>query len=187
MKVKQQSVSILDTSEVIDRVLSGDVDAFADIVEAYEQQIFAMIMKQVGKRELVEELSQETFIRAFRFLKNFKQDSKLSTWLTRIALNTTRSYFSSKRFKQSQLSECLEKAPELKSSYDETAQKEHNMNKVRVAVASLKPKYREVVTLHSFEGKSYAEISEILSIPVGTVGSRMNYALGLIRKQVGRV
>ena len=175
-------------SEIIERVLSGDRQAFSHLVSSYQEQVFSMIMKQVADRVIAEELAQETFIRAYKYLPTFKGNSKFSTWLTRIAINQSHSYFSSKRYKQKLKTKSIEtNSVELQAVEESQEFSASQIEDLRIAISKLKPKYRDVITLVSFEGRSYKEVADILEIPTGTVGSRMNKALHLLRASFGGV
>ena len=87
--------------EVVRQVLAGKRELFQVLVTRYKGQVFSMILRQVGDHAVADDLAQETFVKAYLNLKSFRYESKLSTWLVRIALNTTNSYFSSRRFFQS--------------------------------------------------------------------------------------
>lgn len=167
----------------------GDHAAFAELVDRTKGKVFSIIMRQVRDQSLAEELSQEVFIRAYRGLPNFQQKSSFSTWVIRIALNHSHSYFKSKTFKKSLLKQPLDEL-ELPSSEGETEalrEKMHRAELLRRALGKLGRKYRDVIVLHSLEGKSYAEVAEILEIKTGTVGSRMNQGIKLLQDEIRRL
>lgn len=173
---------------LVAKALEGDSSAFSRLVLPHQQMVFAMIMRQVGNKEVAEELAQETFIRAFKYLKTYKGKSKFSTWLSQIAINHTRKYFTSKRYKKLKKTEPVSELNiELVDKADQADKKiedAQTRNCVRQAVASLSPKYREALQLYSFEGMSYKEISETLEIPIGTVSSRINAAVHKLRLEL---
>lgn len=174
----------LSDETIIRSVLSGAVNAYEELVLRYQPMVFAMIKRQVGDEASAKDLAQETFVKAFRNLKGFRQQSSFGTWVTRIALNTTNTYFSSRRYREGLMSVPFD--PERHDRQAE-ASNEPALQRATLllqkAVASLKPKYREVIVLCSLEGKTYEDAAEILEIPVGTVCSRMNRALGILRNK----
>ena len=91
-----------DTSdeELIRLVVRGEKDEFRHLVRRYQDQVYAMILRSVGDDAIARELAQEAFLKAFLNLKSFRFESAFSTWLIRIALNQSHSYFSSRRFKE---------------------------------------------------------------------------------------
>ena len=174
---------------LVAQALEGDHWAFSKLVSPYQDVTFAMIMRQVGNRDIAEELAQETFVRAFKYLKTYEGKSKFSTWLTQIAINHTRKYFSSKRFRKqkitSPVSELKHELVDTSDGPEKRIESAESRQRVRQAVASLGEKHREIIHLYSFEGMSYKEISQTLDIPVGTVSSRLNAAIHKLRSKLG--
>lgn len=177
-----------DEKELIVAAQRGDNRAFASLMKEHQKLIYAMIYRQVGDADVAEELAQESFIKAYRGLKRFRGDCKVSSWLVRIALNQTNSYFRSRRYKQYVRNEQLDAAraiPTDQSGEQELLQRQR-LEQFRRAIASLKPHYREVLVLCGLEGKSYDEAASIMDIPVGTVRSRLNKARLLAREALTR-
>lgn len=176
--------------ETIMRVLAGERDEFRHLVRAHQQQVFAVLYRQVRDAEVASELAQETFLRAFKHLKSFRSEAKFSTWLTRIALNVANSFFSSRQYREHRRSveldatklgeegrlEVAEEGGLIKKHQDEVL-----LNRLHLAIPKLKPHYRDTFVLVAVEGKSYEEAARILEIPVGTVRSRLNQARLLLK------
>ena len=182
MSVLKKDDDISD-DQIISAVNAGDYEAFSSLVIRYQNMVFALIMRQVADRELAHDLSQEVFVKAYKGLRGFKSQAAFSTWLSRIAINHTHSYFSSKKYKQKTKTSTLN--PEIHaqaSTTDEALEKEQQLLKLRTFVAQLSPTYREAIVLCSFEGKSYEQAALILKIPVGTVRSRLNRARALLKE-----
>ena len=178
-----------DVDEIanVGRVLSGDTEAFRPLVDRYQDGIFRLIVKQVGNDAIAEDLTQETFVRAFNGLNRFRADASFKTWITRIALNVSNSYFSSKLHKQRMTQ--IELRPE---SHDIPAQEydprtERDLKLLQLAMGRLGEKYRSVLALCMLEEKSYQEAAEILNIPAGTVGSRIHKALALLHREFWKI
>lgn len=165
-------------AEIIRAVVGGDREAFRHLVTRYKNRIFALVMRQVGSRSVAEELTQEIFVKAFLHMRTFRFDSAFSTWLTRIAINHTHSYFGSRRYKQSSRTD--EFLPEQHSGSAESPEtgleRTERMRRFQLALAGLSPKLHAALTLCALEGKSYEEAAAILRVPVGTVRSRLNTA-----------
>lgn len=181
---EQNETPLAETEdELIRRVQAGEQQPFRTLVERYKDLVFAVIIRQVGERDVAEELSQETFIKAYRHIGRFRFEAKFSTWLTRIALNNASSYFASKRFRQGRRTE--EFNPETHDTGvdgpQQEMEKQELMRTFQQALATLKPKFQEVLSMCALEGKSYEEAAEILEIPVGTVRSRLNKARLLLK------
>ncbi len=170
--------------KVIHRVIAGAKNDFRELVLAHHEQIFAMIMRQVADRSAASDLTQEVFLRAYLHLPKFRFECKFSTWLTRIALNVTNTYFCSKAYKQfvatSELDSKLQQA--LHEIADTDCYDEGAIERLRRTVSRLKPVYRDVVVLCAFEHRPYEEAAQTLGVPVGTVRSRLNKARKLLRK-----
>jgi len=168
---------------VIRDVLSGKRDEFRHLVDRHKERVFAMIMRQVGDRQVARELAQEVFVRAYVGLRRFRGDATFSTWLTRIALNVSSSYFTSRRFKDQKRFASLDEqiAEQHIAPPGEEVFTDEAIAQLQHSLTALKQIYRDVIVLCIFERKSYEETAEILQIPIGTVSSRMNKAFGLLR------
>ncbi len=174
--------------DLIREILAGDKDRFRDLARRHEGMVFALVFRQSGDRTAAAEISQEALIKAFFGLKKFRFASKFSSWLIRIALNETNSYFASKNFKQRKLQESfeVERHDVEQQQSKESVETEMKLRCFRRALPSLKPKFRDVITLCSLEGKSYEEAAGILEIPVGTVRSRLNTARLQLKDAIAR-
>lgn len=174
-----------DEWKLIQSVLSGNTNDFEALVLEHQDRILSLIQRQVRNEATARDLAQETFVRAFQNLRRFRGDCLFSTWLTRIALNMTNSYFSSRKFKESQMSDSLQ-AQHSAIPADKLECIDHVAH-LQTLIAALKPKYREVIVLCSLEGKTYEEAAEVLEVPLGTVCSRMNKALEQLRERLHRI
>lgn len=179
----------LDESAVIRKVIAGNASDFAILVERHQNMIFSMIMRQTGDEATSRDLAQETFIKAFKSLRTFNFKSAFPTWLVRIALNTTSSYFSSSKFTQSKLNVSF--SAEMHEKFLQQPESEpfsaEQLTQLQVFLAALAAPYREVLVLCAIEGKSYREAGEILQIPAGTVSSRMTKGMRMLRDKFKRV
>lgn len=173
--------------KAIDAIRKGDPHRFEELVERYQHRIVGLIGRQVGDHATAEDLAQEVFIRAFKGLKSFKGDSQFSTWLLTISHNVVSSYFSSRKHKEKKKSEQFEptkhEVPNPTNAEDEIV--DEMKNALRSALQELKPHFRDVVVLCCLEGKQYEETAQLLSIPVGTVRSRLNKARLLLCNSLG--
>ena len=179
-----------DESAIVRKVQSGDKDEFRHLVLRYKDMVYALVLRQVGRHDLAEEIAQDVFVRAFLHIRKFRFEAKFSTWLTRITLNQTHSYFSSKRFRQQCSTESFDQTTHDMSDSDQSKDLEeekehaHLMQSFRNALGMLKPKFREVLVLCGLEGKSYQEAAEVLAVPVGTIRSRLNKARLLVKEKL---
>lgn len=164
---------------LVGRARNGDLKAFEEIVEKYKKQIYAFVYNLTGNHADADDLSQETFLKAYSSLKNFKQKSALFTWLYRIALNTTLNHLK----KESRVSRIpLERASgkihnALRSpDYEnprENLSREELRQKIKDAIRSLPFHQRAIITLADLQGMSRKEIARIQRCPEGTVSWRL--------------
>lgn len=151
-------------------VVSGDKDAYGQIVERYQSQIRNFLLNiTAGNRNLSYELAQETFIKAYLSLHTFINKARFSTWLTRIAYNLFYDYVS----KQSNTTD-IDECGFLESSYrtDDSLLK----SDIYKALETLKPSERSVITLYYLEEYSIKDICKIMDMPDGTVKSHIRRA-----------
>lgn len=187
------AVDDLESDEqVIRRVIAGDSETFRLLVLRHQSKIFRLLVRQVRDREVAAELTQDVFVRAFKGIRLFRFDSSFSTWLTRIALNVANSYFSSRSYRERRRTESY--GVELPSTAHAELPQEAAAAKSEAAaeflqrvLGSLPAKYREPLVLCRLERKSYREAAELLGIPEGTVCSRINSALGELRRKLTKL
>jgi RNA polymerase sigma-70 factor, ECF subfamily len=182
---------------LIQLVLDGDARAFEDLVERYQQKVFNIAFRMSGNQEDALDLSQESFLRAYRALHHFKGQSAFSTWLFRIVNNTCIDALR-KRKRQPLVVMSTDAsieteegeyqiefpAPESESPEEQTLSKELR-EQVQLALSRLSEEHRLALVLRDIEGYSYEEIAEILDLNIGTVKSRINRARLAIREQIG--
>lgn len=168
----------MNDQECIAAILAGNRDEYRHIVSRYKDNVFRMLMRQTGNRQVAEELTQQTFIRAYRGLASFRGNSSLLTWIIRIALNCSHSYFNSSQFKRSQRAEPFDAGIHSASSESpqEYLERKERLKRFRVCLAGLKASQREILTLCALEEHSYEHVASLVEIPVGTVRSRLNTA-----------
>jgi RNA polymerase sigma-70 factor (ECF subfamily) len=157
----------------IERVKAGDVRAFSAIVSAYQQMVFSIVMKIVANREDAEDITQEVFIKVFKSLAQFKKEAEFSTWLYRIAYNTTLSELRKKRLRFTPLEDSLMAENEL----DTDAQAEDEDIKLQHlddALKKLPPDDVFLVTLHYMDGQSVENISKITNLSVPNVKVKLH-------------
>lgn len=181
------SANAANTSDLllVEKTLAGDQRAFELLVIKYQSRIQRLIGRMVRDVDLVEDIAQETFIRAYRALHQFRGDAQFYTWLYRIAVNTAKKALMELKheptvfdggFHTSDEEDETSRARSEPTS-DETpesvlAAKEIG-NVVSAAMAALPEDLRQAVTLREIEGLSYDEIAAIMNCPIGTVRSRI--------------
>ena len=183
----------LTDAELVELAVSGNTDAFGEIVGRWERKIFALCFGMLGSEDDAKDAAQETFIAAYRNLSGFRGDAKLSSWLHRIAVNQCltikrRAKARSEEFidDDSETSDRRFVAAPAKSPARVTEQTERQ-KLVRQAVTSLPVELREVVVMKEFEEMTFQEISETLDLPLSTVKSRLYTALKQLKMKLERV
>lgn len=167
-------------ANLIRRVIAGERNEYAMLVRAYEGLVLSMIKRQVTNDQTARELAHEAFVKGYLNLSKFKFESRFSTWITRIALNETANYFTSKRFKEQKLTHSFDARIHDRPA-DTQTDRDPPLSEFKIALGKLNPIHRDVIVLCSLERKSYEEAAEILAIPVGTIRSRLNKARLLLR------
>ena len=180
----------------MERTLAGDTRAFDLLVIKYQRRIQRLIARMVRDVDLVEDIAQETFIRAYRALHQFRGDAQFYTWLYRIAVNTAKkSLLDLKRNPlvteaalRSSDDEDETSRHESEPSTEETPESELAAKEiaeaVNAAMEALPEDLRQAITLREIEGLSYEEIAEAMSCPIGTVRSRIFRAREAISARV---
>jgi RNA polymerase sigma-70 factor (ECF subfamily) len=159
-----------------------DQRAYTEIMGRYKDSVYFMLLKMVNNSDDAEDLTIETFSKAFKRLDQYSPQFAFSTWLFKIASNHSIDFIRKKRIKAVSIDQGYSKAdgesyviPVKEDSLDpeETMQKDERVQRMRDVVEKLKPRYKRLVELRYFEEKSYEEISEILELPLGTVKAQL--------------
>ena len=170
---------------LIARVKQGDVKAFEMLVVKYQRRIERLIGRMVRDVDLVPDIAQETFIRAYRAIPQFRGESAFYTWLYRIAVNTAKKFLM--ELKRDPL--VTESSRAVRDDDDETSRLENELSDgetpdsvlaskqiavaVNFAIEALSDDLRQAITLREIEGLTYEEIAELMNCPIGTVRSRI--------------
>ncbi len=183
--------------QLVQRTIAGDQKAFELLVIKYQRRIERLIGRMVRDVDLVEDIAQETFIRAYRALHQFRGEAQFYTWLYRIAVNTAKKALvdmkrdptvSESALRPSSDDEDETYRPGNEPTSDETPETVLAANEiaavVEAAMAALPAELRQAVTLREIEGMSYEEIAEVMNCPIGTVRSRIFRAREAISARV---
>jgi len=170
---------------LVERAKTGDRTAFEMLVVKYQRRIERLIGRMVRDVDLVPDIAQETFIRAYRAIPQFRGESAFYTWLYRIAVNTAKKALM--ELKRDPL--VTESARASRDEEDETSRVENELSDgatpdallaskqiaaaVNFAIEALSDDLRQAITLREIEGLSYEEIAELMNCPIGTVRSRI--------------
>ena len=170
---------------LVERAVAGDQKAFELLVIKYQRRVQRLIGRMVRDVDLVEDIAQETFIKAYRALHQFRGDAQFYTWLYRIAVNTAKKFLLELKRDPTVTQSALQSNeeddetfhPGHESTTSETPESElaakEIAREVNAAVDALPDDLRQALTLREMEGMSYEDIAEIMKCPMGTVRSRI--------------
>lgn len=184
--------SIEIDSELVKRVQQGDKSAFDVLVLKYQQKVINLISRFVSDHSECHDVAQETFIKAYRALGNFRGDSQFYTWLYRIAANTAKNHLASRSRKSPAYSVDVDDAEHFagESGLKDYTNPENTMltdeikQTVFSAIESLPEDLKSAISLREIEGLSYEEIADVMDCPIGTVRSRIFRARDAIDKEL---
>ena len=169
----------LGDNEIISRVLKGEQNAYAELVNRYQAYVFTLVLRMIKSREDAEEVAQDVFIKAYRSLADFRGESKFSTWLYTIANTTSITFLRKKKLDVHSLDN--EKVFEVADSKDSgfranLVEQKSRVNMVNEAIAMLSPDDAEIITLFYKAEQNLEEIARILRLETNTVKVRLHRA-----------
>lgn len=184
----------MNERELIAKAKDGDDTAFEQLVRSYEKKVYATAYRYMGSEQDALDVSQDVFIRVFRFIKSFNEESSFSTWIYRITVNVCKDYIK-KRQQRSELPlEVVMGEDEddifvneiSDSTYDpaEVFERAELSREIRKGIEELPDNYREIIIMRDLSDLSYEEIADALSIEIGTVKSRLARAREKLRKKL---
>ncbi|MFA6947863.1 MAG: sigma-70 family RNA polymerase sigma factor [Eubacteriales bacterium] len=176
-----------DEAKLITLACGGNSEAFGELVSHYESFVYNVVYQIMGNREDALDISQDSFIKAYRSLSSFRGDCRFSTWLYRIAVNTSKDALRSRsKHNVTSLTEFEDGDDETKNidipddtpenMPEEALDGDERRRAVRLAIEALSEDHRAVVLLRDVSGYSYEDIAEMLGLEIGTVKSRLNRA-----------
>jgi RNA polymerase sigma-70 factor (ECF subfamily) len=172
----------IDEWRLVRRAQAGEVAAFAELYRENVGRIHALCLRLTGDRDLAEDATQETFVRAWQKLAGFRGDSALSTWLFRIAVNvvlTTRRARARQRLASFSSDEIAEQTPRA-TGHPQLAVD------LEAAIRALPAGARTALVLHDIEGYSHAEGAAMTGLAAGTLKAQLHRARRLLREALGR-
>ncbi len=185
---------------LVRRLRARDERAFRDLVERYQDRVFSLLFRMIGRREEAEDLAQEVFVTVFKSIDQFRGDSKLSPWLYRVAVNhcKNRVKYLARRYDKATgvLDETAERTAAAQGGVPVGAGHIHTPDQalegaeigrlVQAAIASLEEDHRLVVVLRDIEELSYEDICAITGLPEGTVKSRLHRARLALKEKLAK-
>ncbi|MBK8467224.1 MAG: RNA polymerase sigma factor [Chloracidobacterium sp.] len=178
--------------QLVELAVSDDREAFDEIVRRWERKIFALCFGMLGREDDAGDACQEAFIAAYRNIKNFRGEAKVSSWLHRIAVNQC---LTIKRRQKSRSEDFLDDDEGAEDrtfvaspnySPSKVIEKSERLTLVRQAVGGLPTELRQVIVMKEFEEMTFQEISETLELPLSTVKSRLYTALKQLKMRLER-
>lgn len=175
-----------DIIKIITEIKNGNINVFEEIIKKYEKLVFSIAFKLIGNYDEAMDLTQEVFLRVFKFIDKYNLEYKFSTWIVKITINLYKDKVKLKKRNltvnlQSLISEEEEnkKYDEQfveKSKPDEIAENKIKSEKIWEIVNQLPKNYKIVIILYFWNEYSYEEIAQVLELPIGTVKSRIKRA-----------
>ena len=180
--------------QIIERTLAGETDAFSLLVRRWERPIYGLSLRMLGRDEDARDVCQETFLAAFRNLRKFRGDAKFSSWLYRIALNACHSKL---RKGSGTVEHSIDQEDDNGRKFEladdgaefmpDRMHRDQRATVVRRALQALPAEMRQVIVMKEYEELTFAEIAEILNVPVSTVKSRLYTGLQQMRARLEKI
>ncbi|MCR4410278.1 MAG: sigma-70 family RNA polymerase sigma factor [Candidatus Saccharicenans sp.] len=175
--------------DLVNRARRGEVEAFMTLIKTYQVPIYRLVYRMTGNREDAADLMQETMLKAYTGLKNFKARSGFNTWLYRIAVNETLNFLQRsgrERGKMEYLDEIntSDSSLAVTASPEETLMGEEFRTRLEQALAELPADYKLAFTLVVFQGLSHSEAAEVLGCSEGTVSWKIHEARKILREKM---
>lgn len=185
--------------DVVLRALDGEETAYRELVRRYERPVFSLIFRMVRDRELAEDLAQETFVKVLNAIESYRPEFKFSSWVFKIANNTAIDHLRRRELDTLSIegsphaatpeaveATALQLGAIQPSPLDHVEARELG-GEIEAAIRRLRPEYRSCIILRHIEGRSYEEIAEILSLPLGTVKTYIHRARNELRDILGHL
>ncbi len=184
-----------DESSVIADALAGDQKAYTRLVEKHRTAIYHIINRIVHSDEVARDLVQETFMKAFTSLGSYRSEYRFSTWLYKIAANSSIDHLRKKRIQALSLDRPLNtgdgtmelEVPDDSFNPELALVRKQQRFSIEGAIDDLPTKYREVIVYRHKDDKSYEEIADLVGIPVGTVKARIFRARELLKRKLRNI
>lgn len=181
---------------LIARTLAGETEAFSILVRRWERPIYSLTLRMLGRDEDARDACQEAFLAAFRNLSKFRGDAKFSSWMYRIALNACHTRLrngagqggiSYSLDQEDEHGRRMDVADTMLESMPDQLQRREQTQLVRRALQALPPELRQVIVMKEYEEMTFAEIAEVLGLPVSTVKSRLYTGLQQMRLRLNHL
>ena len=179
-----------DEKEIIRLLKSNFDEAFSRVIEEYQKKVFSMTSYMLGNYDDALDASQEVFFKVYKSIKNFREESSLTTWIYRITSNVCMDEMRKRKKTKNVVSisrddeESEVQIIDDKNAPEKALELSELQRIVRHNINLLEKDHRAVIILRDIEGLSYEEIADILNCSIGTVKSRINRARGALKKKL---
>ena len=177
-----------DSQALVEKILSGNTEEFETLIEQYQRLVSHIVFRMISKEANREDICQDVFIQVFQNLGNFKFESKLSTWIARIAYNRCINYLEKKKTPLfddlSPAEESIETQSGNSFAPDTFTEHQDRSSRLQVEIDKLPVQFRTILTLFHLDEMKYHEIAEILELPEGTVKSYLFRARKLLKQRL---
>ena len=179
--------------KLVQKAQRGDKKAFGMLVEKYQRRLNRLLSRMVRDQSEIEDIVQDSFIKAYRAINNFRGDSAFYTWLYRIGINTAKNHLVKLGKRPKAMNEVdieeienFEDAPDLRNheTPESTMMSSEIVASVNQTIAALPSELREAISLREMDGLSYEEIADLMNCPIGTVRSRIFRAREVIAEKL---
>ncbi|WP_052345824.1 sigma-70 family RNA polymerase sigma factor [Paucisalibacillus sp. EB02] len=158
--------------------------AIQQLMELYSEKVYLLAFSFIKDRGIAEDISQEVFLKAYKYLNNFRGEAAVSSWIYRITVNTSKDFLKKKSFKQvlleSSLLENFRKTESTETSFLKTIRNEQLLQ----SILTLPMKYREVIVLHYFYDVKVNELSRVLNLNANTIKTRLSRGRDILKRKI---
>jgi len=181
-----ETVETVDDVTLVRRTLTGDQQAFTQLVERYKDPVYNLAYRMLGNQTEAEDVAQETFVKAYTQLATYRDTHKFSTWLLSIASHLAIDLLRRRRFIALPLEDApvVEWMPDVGAGPEETALQGEQHDEMQQLLRRLPEKYRSVVVLRYYQDMSYEEIAAALHLTPALVKARLHRARELLAREL---
>ncbi|MGE0353365.1 MAG: RNA polymerase sigma factor [Gemmatimonadales bacterium] len=194
MADRRLDLAAASDQDVVLHARAGQQAAYRELIRRYERPIFSLIYRMVRDRELAEDLSQETFVKALNAIESYRPEFKFSSWIFKIANNAAIDHLRRRELDtlslegspNAETADAIEATALQIGDRAETPLQELEAREIgsaiEAAIGTLRPEYRSCILLRHVEGRPYEEIAQILNLPLGTVKTYIHRARNELRQ-----
>lgn len=192
----QPSKRSAEDHRLIESAITGNEKAYQKLMMKYRKSVYYLIFKMVRNPQDAEDLTQETFVKAFSSLAKFDTRYAFSTWIFKIASNNTIDFIRKQRMQTYSINESINTEDGVNNPLQiedtgliahDIVMRDQRKQYLAIAIAKLPERYQQLITLRYFEEYSYEEVAEHLKVPLGTVKAQLHRARELLNEELSRI